>query len=223
MAIIVRSIRIIILDSKRKRYVYCQQLNYKHRQTIEFIHDGLKFSLLLIDPNDSRAELTLLHMPIETNNVVIDHIFKSLNPKWVTSDIKHAPGDQKRGDRWELCLDCEDKNLIPDEIILYEMGPEHQDITVKVFVSGRPAKKKQRANQFSDKADDISSSCQTSSTPLPPKPPLTRHPRNKSQPLPCQPFPQLTPASTHTPMTHLMKPPVMILIHIPTHSKLQLQ
>ena len=191
-----KQVDILVIETKRKRYVYAEQLNYKHRQSIDFVHDGHTFSLLLIDPNDSRAELTLLHMPIGTNSVVIDHIFKSLNPKWVTSDIKHAPGDKKRGDRWELCVDCEDKNMIPDEIVLFEMGPEDQDITVKVFVSGRPVKRKEKANQSSNKADNIQSSSQTNSTPPFHKPSLPAPPPPPPQHVTTTPVSTIS--STHT-------------------------
>ena len=98
---------------------------------------GHLLSLLLIDPNDTRAEITLLHMPIQTNSAVIEHIFLSMNSKWRTSGIRHAPGEQKRGDRWQLYLECDDRKSIPDEFVLNEMGPEGQDIKVKIFVNGR--------------------------------------------------------------------------------------
>ena len=130
-------VNISIIDSKRRRYVYANKLKYEHRQTLNIIYDGQLLTLLLIDPKDARAEITLLHMPIQTNTAVIEYIFKSMNPNWKTSGIRHAPGKQKRGDRWQLYLECDDKKSIPDAFLLREMGPESQDINVKLFVSGR--------------------------------------------------------------------------------------
>ena len=131
------NINISIIESKRKRYVYAKKLKYEHRETVYMFYEGHLLSLLLIDPNDTRAEITLLHMPIQTNSVVIEHIFLSMNSKWRTSGIRHAPGEQKRGDRWQLYLECDDRKSIPDEFVLNEMGPEGQDIKVKIFVNGR--------------------------------------------------------------------------------------
>ena len=114
--------------------MYAKKLKYEHRETRYMFYEG---HLLLIDPNDTRAEITLLHMPIQTNSAVIEHIFLSMNSKWRTSGIRHAPGEQKRGDRWQLYLECDDRKSIPDEFVLSEMGPEGQDIKVKIFVNGR--------------------------------------------------------------------------------------
>ena len=78
-------------------------------------------------------------MPIETNEAVIQHIFKAMNPKWVTWCVKRSPGAQLRSDRWELCFDCQgDEDAIPEGFILPKMSPEEQDIRVKIFVRGRP-------------------------------------------------------------------------------------
>ena len=95
--------------------------------------------LLLIDPFESRAEVALLQMPIETNPAVIEHIFQSLNPEWKASAIKQVPGEQMRADRWKLLVACSDKRLIPQGFVLPEMGPERQDVNVKVFVRGKKA------------------------------------------------------------------------------------
>ena len=51
-------INISIIESKRKRYVYAMKLNYEHRQTVSILYEGYLLSLLLIDPNDTRAEIT---------------------------------------------------------------------------------------------------------------------------------------------------------------------
>ena len=90
------NINISIIESKRKRYVYAKKLKYEHRQTFNILYEGHLLSLLLIDPNDTRAEITLLHMPIQTNPAVIEHIFMTMNSEWRTSGIRHAPGEQKR-------------------------------------------------------------------------------------------------------------------------------
>ena len=84
-------INISIIESKRKRYVYAMKLKYEHRQTVNILYEGHLLSLLLIDPNDTRAEITLLHMPIQTNPAVIEHIFMTMNSEWRTSGIRHAP------------------------------------------------------------------------------------------------------------------------------------
>ena len=115
--------------------------------------------LLLIDPLESRAEVTLLHMPIETNPAVIEHIFKSLNPEWKASAIKQVPGEQMRADRWELLVACSDKRLIPQGFVLPEMGPERQDVKVKVFVRGRKSDFEGRDN-LPNKQNNITSTPQ---------------------------------------------------------------
>ena len=67
------------------------KLKYEHRQTVNILYKGHFLSLLLIDPNDTRAEITLLHMPIQTNQDVIEHILKTMNLEWRMSGIRHAP------------------------------------------------------------------------------------------------------------------------------------
>ena len=126
--------RIVYFESKRKRYVYAKSLNCYYRQRIQIVSQGKNLHLLLIDPFESRAEVALLHMPIETNPAVIEHIFQSLNPEWKASAIKQVPGEQMRADRWKLLVACSDKRLIPQGFVLPEMGPERQDVNVKVFV-----------------------------------------------------------------------------------------
>ena len=91
---------------------------------MNILYEGHLLTLLLIDPNDTRAKITLLHMPIQTNPAVIEHIFLTMNSEWRTSGIRHAPGEQKRGDRWQLYLECDDKKSIPEGFLLSEMGPE---------------------------------------------------------------------------------------------------
>ena len=115
--------------------------------------------LLLIDPFESRAEVALLQMPIETNPAVIEHIFQSLNPEWKASVIKQVPGEQMRADRWKLLVACSDKRLIPQGFVLPEMGPERQDVNVKVFVRGRKADFEGRDN-LPNRQNSISSNPQ---------------------------------------------------------------
>ena len=89
------AINISIIESKKKRYVYAMKLKYVHRQTVNILYEGHLLSLLVIDPNDTRAEITLLHMPIQTNPAVIEHIFLTMYSEWRPSDIRHAPGEQE--------------------------------------------------------------------------------------------------------------------------------
>ena len=131
-----RNLDIFLIESKRKRCVYAIKLSYKHRQTIRTHYEGYALSLLLIDQTDSRAEVTLLNMPIQTNQDVIKYMFQSMNPEWKVSDIRRAPGNQTRGDRWQLRLESKDIKSIPDGFILYGMAPGRQDVNVKIFVSG---------------------------------------------------------------------------------------
>ena len=183
------NINISIIESKRKRYVYAMKLKYEHRQTVNILYEGHLLSLLLIDPNDTRAEITLLNMPIQTNPAVIEHIFLTMNSKWKTSGIKHAPGEQKRGDRWQLYLECDDRKTIPEGFVLSEMGPEGQDIRVKIFVSGR------RVGQISEQE----TTKEKSQSKLPPTPLPTTTPT----PQVSAPPPLSTPSPKSVP-THAM-------------------
>ena len=128
--------RVNIPFSKRKRLVY-GNLKYKHKQTFEFQYQGNTITFILFDPNDSRAELTLLHMPINTTPEVISYIFNAINPNWKTSEIRLEPGVEQRHDRWQLMLECSDRNEIPHYIGLPKRGAEKEDLKIKVFVTGR--------------------------------------------------------------------------------------
>ena len=46
---------------------------------------------------------------------------------------------KKRSDRWELMLDCKERDEIPHGFTLPKMSPEKQDVNVKIFVRGRQA------------------------------------------------------------------------------------
>ena len=122
--------------SRRKRIVYgC--LNYKHKQTFDISYKGNAITFLLLDPNDTRAELTLLHMPINTTREIIIYIFNAINPKWIPSDIRLEPGVEQRHDRWQLMLQCNDIGEIPNQFTLPKRGPEKENLIIKVFVAGR--------------------------------------------------------------------------------------
>ena len=95
--------RVSIPFSKRKRMVYgC--LKFKHKQTFDLNYKGNVITFLLLDPYDTRCELTLLHMPINTTKEIITYIFNVLNPKRIPSDIRLEPGKEQRHDRWQLML-----------------------------------------------------------------------------------------------------------------------
>ena len=96
-----------------------------------------EITFLLIDPKDKRTVVTLLHMPIQTTEKAIRHIFSALDEDCVVSDAKVAPGSQMRHDRWQFLLECQNKDRIPDSFILSKMGIEGDDIVVKVFLEGR--------------------------------------------------------------------------------------
>ena len=83
-------------------------------------------------------------MPIETNVLVIQHIFKQMNPAWVTWCVTRQPGAQLRSDRWELQLDCQgNEEAIPEGFILPKRSPEKEDIYIKIYVRGRKPKQRQ--------------------------------------------------------------------------------
>ena len=137
-------VKIVVLENKRKRFVYARHLYFRHRQTINITYKGQEVSLLLINPTITNSELTLLHMPIETNVLVIQHIFKQMNPAWVTWCVTRQPGAQLRSDRWELQLDCQgNEEAIPEGFILPKRSPEKEDIYVKIYVRGRKPKQRQ--------------------------------------------------------------------------------
>ena len=136
MKTILKKITIIIQDNNRKRYVF-GNVSYTHRQQFIANYNDEEITFLLIDPKDKRTVVTLLHMPIQTTEKAIRHIFSALDEDCVVSDVKVAPGSQMRHDRWQLLLECQNKERIPDSFILSKMGIEGEDIVVKVFLEGR--------------------------------------------------------------------------------------
>ena len=132
------NVRITIPHNNRKRFVY-GDVNYSHRQTFSITFNQDNISFLLLDPDDARVQVTLLHMPIETSEGAIKHIFNEINNDFCVSDIKVAPGKQMRHDRWQLMIECSDIDDIPHLFILPNMGPEREHLKIKVFVEGRKA------------------------------------------------------------------------------------
>ena len=131
-----RNIRMTIPHNNRKRIVY-GDVNYVHRQTFSIDYNRDKISFLLLDPDDARVQVTLLHMPIETSEGAVKYIFNEINPDFRVSDIKVAPGKQMRHDRWQLMVECNDIDEIPHSFVLPNMGPEGENLNIKVFVEGR--------------------------------------------------------------------------------------
>ena len=110
---------------------------YTYRQEFSITHNHETTSFLLLDPYDSRVQVTLLHMPVETTESAIRFIFHAINKDFSVSDVRVAPGKQRRHDRWQLKVECENVNDIPHCFILPNMGPEYEDLKIKVFVEGR--------------------------------------------------------------------------------------
>ena len=189
-------IEILVLETKRKRFLYAKRLDYYHRQSIEVEFNGQTLTLLLLNPNNTQAEVTLLHMPIETNDRVIEQIFKSMNSKWETSCVKRSPGAQMRSDRWELLLDCQgEEDAIPEGFILPKMSPDNQDIQVKLFVRGRPSK--QTARKYINHNSSVDPPPDKVTTPKPPPPPPVQTPLTTPPPTKVHPATSLS----HTPTT----------------------
>ena len=133
-----RNVKITIPHNNRKRFVY-GDVNYEHRQSFSICHNQNNISFLLLDPDDARVQVTLLHMPIETSERAIKYIFNEINTDFTVSDIKVAPGKQMRHDRWQLMIECTDVEEIPHTFVLPNMGPEREHLKIKVFVEGRKA------------------------------------------------------------------------------------
>ena len=78
-------------------------------------------------------------MPVETTERAIKYIFNTINSDICVSDVRVAQGKQRRHDRWQLMVECNDIQEIPHSFILPNMGPEYEDLKIKVFVEGRQA------------------------------------------------------------------------------------
>ena len=76
-------------------------------------------------------------MPVETTERAIRFIFNAINKDFCVSEVRVAPGRQRRHDRWQLMVECDDVGDIPHSFILPKMGPEYEDLKIKVFVDGR--------------------------------------------------------------------------------------
>ena len=187
-------IDIVILENKRKRFVYAFSLYFSHRMRIDLDYEGHKLSLLMIDPTITHSEVTLIHMPIETNESVIRHIFGSMNSDWEVYDVKRQPGTQMRADRWELLLDCKQReDEIPEGFILPKRSPDKQDVIVKIFVTGRPPKQRHKVMENANSSADPPPESMTAGQPPPPPsgptplatpPPTTTHAATPLTPTP---------------------------------------
>ena len=132
----ISDVHVNISETPRKRTVY-GKLKFKHRQTFDIVYLDSIVTFILIDPHDTRLEITLLHMPYQTTPAAIRHIFNVLNKDWHVSDVKHSPGNQMRNDRWQCLLECENKEQIPHSFILPKMGVEGENLKIKVRLRGR--------------------------------------------------------------------------------------
>ena len=133
------SVKTLIPGTKNKR-VICGDLNLKHRQTFAIKYKEETIHFLIIDPLTKSSEVILLHMPIETTPAVITHIFSVLDAKCTVTDIRCEPGRERRHDRWQLMLQCDDKDKIPHHFVLPNRGIEGEDLNIKVFIEGRKYK-----------------------------------------------------------------------------------
>ena len=129
-----KNISITIPHNKRKRYLY-GDVSFKHRQSFTISYENENIQFLLIDPCDKRHQVTLLHMPIETTREAVTYIFTTFGCD--TSDISIAPGSEFRHDRWQLLVDRKDIEKVPDNFVLPNMGPEGENLRIKVFLEGR--------------------------------------------------------------------------------------
>ena len=141
-----------------------------------------KLLLLLIYPDivKNYSEVTLSHMPIETNEFLIRHIFKSINKDLDTCFVKRQPGAQLRSDRWELILDCKgNEDEIPEGFILPKRSPENEDINVKIIVRGRePKQRKENMNVDNTFTGLLSVNMSNQKPPMPCPTPLASPPPN---------------------------------------------
>ena len=122
-----------IPHNNRKRFVY-GEVSYTHRQEFSITYNDETILFLLLDPYDSRVQVTLLHMPVETTERAIRFIFNAINKDFCVSEVRVAPGKQRRHDRWQLMEECNDVGDIQHSFVLPNMGPEYEDLTIKVLV-----------------------------------------------------------------------------------------
>ena len=95
----------------------------------ERLHASINFNLC----THARLVIRLISLCTE----VLEYIFNAINPNWKTSEIRLEPGVEMRHDRWQLMLECSDRNEIPHYIGLPKRGAEKEDLKIKVFVTGR--------------------------------------------------------------------------------------
>ena len=158
--------KITMPENNRKRYVF-GDVHFTHRQSFSIIFQGETINFLLINPKDSRLQITMLPMPVETTEEAVLFILKSINSKIDVSDIRLAPGSQMRHDRWQAMVSYECRNLLPDHFVLRDLGPENENLKVKLFIEGR----KSPQNDDPVMTKSSSSHAQRQTPPAPPAPP----------------------------------------------------
>ena len=78
--------------------------------------------------------------------------------------FKLAPGSQMRHDRWQAMVSQESVDLLPACFVLKGLGPENEDLNVKLFVEGRKS-------PHTDKSEQLTTTLKvTESTPLSQRP-----------------------------------------------------
>ena len=114
----------------------------------------------------------MLPMPVQTTTEAVAFILKSINNKIDASDIRLAPGSQMRHDRWQAMVSQESVHFLPAHFVLKGLGPENEDLNVKLFVEGRKS-------PHTDKTEQLKTTPKVSqllSHNAPPPPPLWLHP-----------------------------------------------
>ena len=62
-----RNIRMTIVRTEKELYIEIGDVNNVHWQKFSTDYNSDKISFLLLDPDESQVQVTLLHMPIETS------------------------------------------------------------------------------------------------------------------------------------------------------------
>ena len=78
--------RITMPEGNRKRYVF-GDVHFTHRQSYSIVFQNEEINFLLINPKDSRLQITMLPMPVQTTTEAVAFILKSINNKIDASDI----------------------------------------------------------------------------------------------------------------------------------------
>ena len=165
--------KITMPENNRKRYVF-GDVHFTHRQSFSIIFQGETINFLLINPKDSRLQITMLPMPVETTEEAVLFILKSINSKIDVSDIRLAPGSQMRHDRWQAMVSYECRNLLPDHFVLRDLGPENENLKVKLFIEGRKSPQNDDPTLMTTKSSSSHAHMHSVKPPplMPPLPPI---------------------------------------------------